>query len=780
MNFSYSSHLHLPQPKSTLNSTNASSSNSSKKIKLTIIPPKQLFINISSDEDVTTTPSPTTTSSSPTPPNEPSKTPSTNQTSSSQDNTSSSFQSKLPISPPSLNEPSSPQPLNPLLENILDVPPRPLNPQPLQSLPSLDITLSLSPITPLDNLSSPPPPSPPPPQPPIMGHPLYYNYHDYHGSTCIDSILNQNIQSHNLVDVPVSIAAETPSSKTTTPQPPIPNTQPLQQTPDSTTTTIPTMTLLDIPNFASLFQFDQRVSTLETELSDLKQTNQFAKAVSSILGIVDKYLASNMKEAVDVAVQLQSKKLREEAQAEKQEFFNQIDSTMKTIIKGAGQTFRRISIKHWSNRTTVTKTSFPHMVMLLHLKEDEMINTRMKTLPLDQTEGQRKGDQAKKLSHQKNQNIRSPSPQFLQKVHPDLNQNLQARLLDDSEEQPHKGFNTGNDDATPVREVLNDDEWHRNPSRPITRDREWHKTKTIDNRPPQPWITQMAQAAGTQSSFNEFLATPINFSTFIKNRLKITNLSQEVLTGPKPMGIYKRHVAEDESSHDVYFKHMIIAVTSLKIMKWFGYSHPEEIIVRRQDDQLYKFREGDFKRLRRQDIEDMLLLLVQDKLTNLNLEERFVLNVALRMFTRRIVIQERVEDLQLGVKSYQKKLNLTKPDTYRSDLRRMIAYTAYPDIQGIIYKDEMNRIRLMRIDELHKFSDGTLNYVRTALNDIDLGIEMDYLPKRNWSKQYKQRACVMINAIDKKLRDRRLMRSLEKFVGGRPYGGDLRLLERTI
>ncbi|GJS29996.1 hypothetical protein Tco_0490616 [Tanacetum coccineum] len=81
---------------------------------------------------ITTTPSHKTTSSSPTPPNAPSKTPSTNQTSSSQENTSSSFQSKLQISPPSSNEPTSPQPLNSLLDNISDVPPRPLNPQPLQ------------------------------------------------------------------------------------------------------------------------------------------------------------------------------------------------------------------------------------------------------------------------------------------------------------------------------------------------------------------------------------------------------------------------------------------------------------------------------------------------------------------------------------------------------------------------------------------------------------------------------------------------------------------------
>ncbi|GJS81683.1 hypothetical protein Tco_0748224 [Tanacetum coccineum] len=74
----------------------------------------------------------------------------------------------------------------------------------------------------------------------------------------------------------------------------------------------------------------------------------------------------------------------------------------------------------------------------------------------------------------------------------------------------------------------------------------------------------------------------------------------------------------------------------------------------------------------------------------------------------------------------------------------------------------MDKNCLLRTDELHTFSDGTLNHVRTALNDIANGIQMDYLPKRKWSKQDKQRARVMINAIDKKIRDRWLMRSLEK------------------
>nr|GEX24897.1 hypothetical protein [Tanacetum cinerariifolium] len=120
-----------------------------------------------------------------------------------------------------------------------------------------------------------------------------------------------------------------------------------------------------------------------------------------------------------------------------------------------------------------------------------------------------------------------------------------------------------------------------------------------------------------------------------------------------------------ESARDVYSKRRIIAVTELKI-------------------------EGDFKRLRIQDIEDMLLLLVQGKLTNLTVEERFAFN---------------------------KKLNLTRPDTYRSDLKHKEAYIAYSNPRGFIYQNKDKQNRLMRIDELHKFSDGTLTDVRTALDD---------------------------------------------------------------
>ncbi|GKA63570.1 hypothetical protein Tco_0763176, partial [Tanacetum coccineum] len=179
---------------------------------------------------------------------------------------------------------------------------------------------------------------------------------------------------------------------------------------------------------------------------------------------------------------------------------------------------------------------------------------------------------------------------------------------------------------------------------------------------------------------------------------------------------------DKESARDVYSKHRIIAVTKLQIIEWNNYKHLDWITV--------------------------------CKLTNLIVEERLDFNVSLRMFTRSIVIQKRVEDLQL----------------------------AYPNPRGFIYQNEDKKNKLMCIDELHKFSNGTLNDVRTALNDRleTKVIRIKYLPQTIWRQSDKDKAGAMIQAIDKQLKTRRIMRTLEKFVGGRPYEGDFRLLQRTI
>ncbi|GJS80113.1 hypothetical protein Tco_0729994 [Tanacetum coccineum] len=189
------------------------------------------------------------------------------------------------------------------------------------------------------------------------------------------------------------------------------------------------------------------------------------------------------------------------------------------------------------------------------------------------------------------------------------------------------------------------------------------------------------------------------------------------------------HCVNRESAHDVYSSHKILVVTKLKIVEWHNYKHLEWITFRIDDNKLYTFKEGDYNRLRLQDIEDMPLLLVQGKMTTLNIEERLALGVSLRMFTRSIVIKRHVEDLQLGIESYQKKLNLTNPDTYISDLKRKTPYTAYSNPKRFIYQNKDKKNRLMRIDEPQKFSDGTLKDVQCALDEILKRIQMEYLPQ---------------------------------------------------
>nr|GFB64059.1 hypothetical protein [Tanacetum cinerariifolium] len=256
------------------------------------------------------------------------------------------------------------------------------------------------------------------------------------------------------------------------------------------------------------------------------------------------------------------------------------------------------------------------------------------------------------------------------------------------------------------------------------------------------WISELAKQSDSRSSFNELMDTPVDFSNFLINRLKVDTLTSELLAGPtyellkgsckslveleyhleevykattdqldwvnpedlvprtmwiqEPIG-YDKHAlwgvsyrgrkrphfygfaVNRKSTHDVYSKRRIIAVTELKIIEWHNYKQLDWITVR-------------------------------------------------------------VEDLQLGVEIYQKKLNLTNPDTYHPDLKRKEAYIAYSNPKGFIYQNKDKKNRLIWIDELHKFSDGTLIDVRTALDDQAKDLEdHEELGKVRWRKAIRGR-----------------------------------------
>ncbi|GJX53671.1 hypothetical protein Tco_0282040 [Tanacetum coccineum] len=156
-------------------STRASISKPFKRPKINIIPPKQLFINLTNDD--TKTPSLNYQVLSPSAPNTPSKTPSTIATS------SSSIDHK-PKSPTSSTSPST----HGYLNSSMSPPPRVPPPPPTQESGSMDITLTLSPITPLDvQFNTPSPPSP------LFGHPIPWNLLEAHGDSCLCCIHNRTL-----------------------------------------------------------------------------------------------------------------------------------------------------------------------------------------------------------------------------------------------------------------------------------------------------------------------------------------------------------------------------------------------------------------------------------------------------------------------------------------------------------------------------------------------------------------------------------------------------------
>ncbi|GKE42299.1 hypothetical protein Tco_1469583 [Tanacetum coccineum] len=138
---------------------------------------------------------------------------------------------------------------------------------------------------------------------------------------------------------------------------------------------------------------------------------------------------------------------------------------------------------------------------------------------------------------------------------------------------------------------------------------------------------------------------------------------------------------------NVYSTKEILGVKSVSVNKLHGYGHLEEIMVKIFDQQLYKFKEGDFVDLHLNYIEDMLLLTVQHKLFHHNGNVIVDFIMALCMFTRSLILKRRVEDLQLGVESYQKKLNITKPQKTFLEIEFKEPYTPSYDPPRIVYED---------------------------------------------------------------------------------------------
>nr|GFA35004.1 hypothetical protein [Tanacetum cinerariifolium] len=355
-------------------------------------------------------------------------------------------------------------------------------------------------------------------------------------------------------------------------------------------TTISSDIIQHLPSFGSLFHIDDRLRPLEEKFSKFRQTNQFVRAVSAILGIVHQYMDQQMNEAVRVAVQIQSDWLRDEAQKENDEFLRSINENIKKIIKE--QVKEQVKMEgNKSIQRSDEQRNLYKAVVKAYEADKIILDIYRETVTLKK----RRDDDADKDE--------GPSARLDRGLKRCIEEEP-VQTTSQMEEPSHLEFET---------------------------DRDWNKTLPAVYRSIQPWISKQAKQADTRSSFNELMDTPLDFSNFLMNRLRVDTLTPELLAGPTYeliKGSCKSLIELEYHLEEVYKATTDqldwVNPKELKIMEWHSYKHLDWIIVRRDNDKLYKFKEGDFKRLRLQDIKDMLLLLVQGKLNNLTVEERLM------------------------------------------------------------------------------------------------------------------------------------------------------------
>ncbi|GKE43281.1 hypothetical protein Tco_1470565 [Tanacetum coccineum] len=103
---------------------------------------------------------------------------------------------------------------------------------------------------------------------------------------------------------------------------------------------------------------------------------------------------------------------------------------------------------------------------------------------------------------------------------------------EDLEEPAHQEFDTRFTKDQPVDETTQHHDWFLKPTKPPTPDHDWNKTLPAAHGPIQPWIISLARKEDTRDSFNELMDTPLDFSAFVINRLKVDTLTPDLLVGP--------------------------------------------------------------------------------------------------------------------------------------------------------------------------------------------------------------------------------------------------------
>ncbi|GJW60250.1 hypothetical protein Tco_0109585 [Tanacetum coccineum] len=291
--------------------------------------------------------------------------------------------------------------------------------------------------------------------------------------------------------------------------------------------------------------------------------------------------------------------------------------------------------------------------------------------------------------------------------------------------------------------------------------------RIVNDQPQQTWFNNLVSAEKDPLTFDELMATPIDFSKFAINRLKLDKITKADLDGP----IYNLLKGTCQSSIELEYNMEECYKALSNQLDWenpeghkcpFDLSKP--LPLKGRTSHLTILVEYLFNN-------DLVYL------TSGDLERKYTTSITKTKAARYDLVD--IEDMILNQWSKVKV-------GYNKDAECGIKHggpqaVTVNKLYGYGYLKE---IMVRRADRnLYKFKeDETLKKVRDTLHHRLFNFRLGYIkdmPRRKWSAMDNRRSGIMVKLIDELMLERRIMRNLERLVRGRPLEMDYRLMQHT-
>ncbi|GKA20181.1 hypothetical protein Tco_0700170 [Tanacetum coccineum] len=200
-------------------------------------------------------------------------------------------------------------------------------------------------------------------------------------------------------------------------------------------------------DFIEKLQNFENVSPDDNEIASLMDTT------------VHRYINNKLGEVIHKAIQSHNEECREEAQAEKHEYIDLVDMSVRTIIRDEVKTqLPQILPKAVSDFATNSAS----------LSEYEL--TKIVLDKMEESKSHLRVDYKMKLYDALVESYNTDKDLF-------------NTYVDESRVQKNQEFDTGNNDEKPKDGAAPKNDWFKKPKRPLTLDPDWNKRQSVDFRP---------------------------------------------------------------------------------------------------------------------------------------------------------------------------------------------------------------------------------------------------------------------------------------------------------